>query len=306
MVSHPMWYKIVRPLAILLMVFPLLLSAERVPDDFILVSDPGSVNWSKGEILASGRAKIPEVVKNPDDFKYDPNDPNQPRNQAQARLLAKARARDAAVRNAAALIQNLTVNNGKKLSEYMKNENINNKVNSFINENGIIKDLAVSDSETAVTLSYQIFGANGLLSLNRSGDFRENFINFEYEEMPVLQMSNSQSYAGLVISASYLKLTPALAPRIFSEDGKLIYDSSYVLPQDAIASGVVTYAKTPFGQPKDVNLNYYHCAAIDTKTPMGSDIIIANEDALNLLSHNGTRMNLRKCRVIILASDENK
>jgi hypothetical protein len=189
------------------------------------------------------------------------------------------------------------------------------KINAFINGRYVIRDLVTGrepnedgDGRTGtetmtLTLVYQIFGEKGLLSLNDSDEFSENFINFDYEHFLATSLSNGKVWDGLVISAPFLKLTPALAPKIYSDNGRLIYDASKVMMEEAMKSGVVGYSKTPFNQPKDVSLRFYHCSAVNTKKFQGTDIIISNEDADQILCRPKSVDKLKHCRIVILAPD---
>lgn len=295
--------------------FPEIASAGFFQDDYVFRTNIGSVNWSRGIITVKGKGLFPDVIKDPNDPQYDPTGLNQVRSRAEAKLTARNRAMEDALHNAAVLIMEIQVGDGKKLKDHAVNPVIMGKVNAFINGRYKILDLvtgrdpnAERDSRTGsetltMTLTYQIFGEKGLLSLNDSDEFSDNFINFDYEHFTNSSLTNGKVWDGLVISAPYLHLTPALAPKIFAENGRLIYDASKVPMEEALKTGVIGYSKTPFNQPKDVSLRFYHCTALNTKKFRGTDIVISDEDADQILSRAKTVESLKHCRVVILAPD---
>jgi hypothetical protein len=310
--------KIISFISFCLFLFPGMLSAGFTWDDYVFKTNIGSVNWSRGVITVRGKGLFPDVVKDPNDPRYDPQALNQVRNRAEAKLAARNRAMEDALQNAADLIMGIQVEDGKRIRDYTANPVIQGKINAFINGKYVMKDLVTGrdppedgDSRTGtetmkLTLVYQIFGEKGLLSLNDSDEFSENFINFDYEHFLSSTLTNAKVWDGLVISAPFLKVTPALAPKIYAENGRLIYDASKVLKEEAVKSGVVGYSKTPFNQPKDVSLRFYHCSALNTKKFKGTDIVISNDDADQILARAKNVDSLKRCRVVILAPDGDK
>ena len=284
---------------------PFVLVAKQESNHFISQSVSGTINWSTGVVEIQGHAKIPEFIKNPDDPRYDANNPEQPRNEAQAKLLAKKLAKDTAIFEATKLITSINVDNEKTLKDYMNEPALNSKINNFINHNFKITDIEYTDESVIVYVSYFLYGEEGLLNQFVGGN-EPDVIPFNYEKFVSYPLTNNYSYAGLVVSAPNIEITPALNPKIYSENGNLIYDSRFIETKPAVASGIVNYGKTPFNLLKKVNLQYYHCSAIKTTTFRGSDIVISDEDAKTLLSNPKTIENLKNAKVIILSSDKKK
>ena len=288
-----------------LCLLPFLLFAKQNNNHFITKTSSGTIDWSTGIIEIQGYAKIPEFIKNPDDPRYDANNPEQPRNEAQAKLLAKNQAKENAILATTKLIKTINVDNEKTIGDYMNDPAINSKINNFVNDNFKITDIEYTDEAVIVYASYFLYGEHSLL--NQFIDGKESdIILFNYEKFVSYPLTNNHSYAGLVISAPDIEITPALNPKIYSENGNLIYDSRFIEAKPAVSSGIVNYGKTPFNLLKEVNLQYYHCSAIKTTTFDGCDIVISDEDAKTLLSNPETINNLKKAKVIILSSDKKK
>ncbi len=272
----------------------------------------GNIDWSTGKITVWGCADVPPVLKDPDHFHYQNGNYEQPRNLPQARLLAKNKAREKAYQNASSIIMKIQVQNEKTLNTYMANSFINNKVNNFINSPFRLKNIETYSNKCKITLEYNLYGEKGLLLLNDDQETANNFVNFYYEKYHETKRTNSQNWVdseknrtweGLVITTAAFPMTPALNPKIYAENGRIIYDSSLAYADAAAQTGLVLYAKKPFNLIKPVNIRYYHCTAIRTVPFGGSDIVISDEDANTILSSPGTLENLRRCKVIILAPD---
>ncbi|GEM_PF-7047105 len=270
-----------------------------------LVSFPyGTIDWSTGVVLVNGTAEIPQVLKNPDDFHYQSGDYNQPRSLPQARLLAKNKAKENALNNAEKIFMGIRIDSKTILKDYMENPVINGKVNSFINDPLKIKSVETFSNKYRITLEYALFGPKSLLALNNEPDFDDNFVNCYYEKYPAKGQTNIAFWEGLVVSAHYLQPAVALNPKIYAENGRLVYDSSLVYGDEAAQTGLVLYAKKPFGLTKPVNVRFFHSRAVNTAGFGSADIVISDEDADAILSSAKTLENLRKCKVIILAPDK--
>lgn len=276
--------------------------AGQDPGHYIQKTNGCMINWSTGEINISAYAEFPAIVNDPNDFDYRAGDYAQPRNEAQARLLAKDEAVRSALKKADRLFRGLNLNGEETLGEAMKTPGVNRRISGFIRSAWKMDDLQYDVRGVSVFIQYNIFGEKGLLSLNDDAE-EDSFLIFNREDFLDLGMKSRGAYEGLVISAPYLKLTPALAPKIYSENGNLIYDPSFLNASAAKKTGTVIYAKAPYGLVKKVNLQFFHCIAVNTTRFMGSDIVIRDEDAAILLSDPATVENLKSCKVVILASD---
>jgi len=271
-------------------------------DSFITGTNTAWIDWTRGEIVVQGTAEIPEVIRDPDDYRYQAKDYDQPRNVSQARLLAKKNAVQDALKTAASLIGNIRVSDKIKLSDAMRNATVNNKVNSYIDTKFRVRSLSTDALGCAVVLTWPLYGADGLMAMNDEPEFDDNFLNFGYEDVTNFTAASNKppAYPGLIISAPYLMLTPALAPRVISESGRLVYDSSFVFGQDAMKTGMASYAVWPFSGGK----SYFRCTALNTATFRGTDIVISDDDAKLILGNPASIEALKHCRVYIIAAEK--
>lgn len=272
-------------------------------EGFVIRTNGGIVDWATGKVTVSGKAKVQKFVKNRSDVSYDSEKVFQPHSLSEARLAARREAEENAIMNAYRVFYSIRVNNETTVEDYLKFPGVETKINSFIKEKGKLVGAVLEDDLWTVTLEYNLFGPNGFVALNDEEDPSDDFIRFHQESFPFyFKQTNKISWEGLVISAPYLKVTPALAPKIYAENGNLLYDCSFLRASDAIESGIAVYSTSPFNVIKTVNYRYYHCFAVNTTTFEGTDIVISDSDAQKIFSSPETIKNIRKCKVIILAA----
>lgn len=110
------------------------------------------------------------------------------------------------------------------------------------------------------------------------------------------------AYTGLIVDARGLGIRPALAPKILDMDGNEVYGSSMVSREWAIKQGMVGYAKD---MDKAAGNDRVAPAPISVKGvkaegPNKTDVVIANNDAAQILSMAENMNFLRQCKVMIL------
>lgn len=109
-------------------------------------------------------------------------------------------------------------------------------------------------------------------------------------------------YTGLLIDARELDLRPSLAPRIYSQDGKLLYGPEYLTAQAGTSRGVASYV-TEYGHKEVSRRAGRHpllTAALSVQGRYQTNLVIASEDAARLFDHPDTLRNLQKCKVVIM------
>ncbi|MEJ5284668.1 MAG: hypothetical protein WHS77_06405 [Brevinematales bacterium] len=110
-------------------------------------------------------------------------------------------------------------------------------------------------------------------------------------------------YDTLVIDLSpYPDFSPSLAPRIYDEDGNLVFGPETVDYEIFKKTGLCFYTKTlssAFSSPRTGKRIFYTMPKM-IKGELNTDIVIFNEDAKKLLSNRKTLSYLKNCNVIIV------
>ncbi len=171
------------------------------------------------------------------------------------------------------------------------------------------RSIIYDDKSVAVEKVFPFYGRDGFIPiLFRAGRDTDNF-----PENTVYVFSTV--FSGLVIDARGLNRRPAVSPRIFDQEHKLIYSADLMERDHFNEWGAVQYVT----DPKDLRIQQrfrvnsfsgeepFRIVAIPDDRLLVTDIMIFTEDAQILLNHLDTRSNLRQGRVVvILDSLENK
>ncbi|MCX7821137.1 MAG: hypothetical protein N2258_05615 [Brevinematales bacterium] len=110
-------------------------------------------------------------------------------------------------------------------------------------------------------------------------------------------------YDSVVIDLSpYPDFSPSLAPRIYDEDGVLVFGPETVDYEIFKKTGLCFYTKSltaAFSSPR-TGKRVFYIVPKDVKGELNTDIVIFNEDSKKLLSNRKTLTYLRNCNVIIV------
>jgi hypothetical protein len=157
------------------------------------------------------------------------------------------------------------------------------------------------DNDVTVTKVFPFFGKGGFATLLfRAGKDYGNFPTYESTYTP------STNFTGLVIDARNLGHIPAIAPRIFDEEHKLIYTADFIRRERFDQWGAVQYTVDPLYRDhiRRVGDNPFRIVARRDDKLMPTDISIFTEDAQVLLAREATRSSLEEGRVIIILEED--
>jgi len=245
----------------------------------------GSVNWSKGLIVAKGIGAPPQ--------KYY--------GKPQARPVALRAARLDAMRNILEVIQGVRIDSATTVKNFAtESDVIMSKVDGMVRGAKVVKQEYMSDGTVEVTLEMSLHGGFAQLVLPSEIKQVEAVMPVASRSMPAA--STSEVYTGLVIDAKGLRVKPAMAPKILDETGREVYGSAYVSREYAVQQGMSGYGKdlaAVQSNPRVTN-NPIIVKGLRTEGPGGSDIVISNAAASKLKSASENLSFLKKCRVMIV------
>jgi hypothetical protein len=110
------------------------------------------------------------------------------------------------------------------------------------------------------------------------------------------------AFSGLIVDARGFRLEPALAPRIFDQDGYEVYGTRFANRENGVEVGLVVYASNVEHLTKleRVGENPLHVRAIAVGGEYAADLVVANGDA-RIIHAAASGINfLAECRVIII------
>src|SRR6056297_680502 len=278
-----------RKLLVILMIIPLLTFTvigqveERSNNEGekVQVLENGEINWTKLKIKAVGIG-----VPNPD---------LSPQGQ---RALVKRAAKQAAFRNLLEITQGVHVSSETTVENFMlKDDVIKSKVDGILRGYKVEDVKYMSDSTIEVVVSIIIKGelAKAMLPLYKR--------NREDMTMPQIgdKAKADTDYTGLIIDATDLEVLPCMAPKVYSENKKIVYDAAYVDSEYAIQNGVVGYAKDVSmaknnERVSDNPLVVKAVKASDNKR----DIYISKKDAELITNNEKLIEDVKKCKVMFI------
>lgn len=309
------------------------------PTDAVEAKNTGSINWTMGEVYATGiGAPSPQAV-----------------NAAQARAMAERAATVVAYRNLLETVKGVRVDSETVVENFMvRSDVIRTQVDGIVKGARIVKKQNLPDGSVEVLVAMPMKGAfmNAIVPENfgRTSDLppalhvplpqKPSDIKPQQkpepakpapappsppaaeptkpmpapekkaepqQPAPVVQAGPSASFkggvaTGLVIDGRGLGLRPALLPKILDDNGREIYVGQVVTRTNAVEQGVAGYAK-------DVNAAANNFRVTDNPVIIKgaraagasrTDIMLAQADAETLRNLGGRGEFLQYCRVIIV------
>lgn len=213
----------------------------------------GKIDWTAKTVTARGSGAPSKKAKNP----------------AAARLGAERAAKLDAFRNILEALKGVQVDATRSADDVMSNGQIKAKVQGVLRGAKVIDTVYYSDLSVDVVLRMPINGAvTQALALPGVGS----------KKVPA---KGEARYSGLVINARGLGVVPAIAPRVFDEQGKSVYGPEFVSKATMDKSGVVDYVKSLDDAKKSARVSDKPLIvrAIGTGANGKSDIVLSNADA---------------------------
>ncbi|MDQ6950900.1 MAG: hypothetical protein Q9M26_04480 [Mariprofundales bacterium] len=251
--------------------------------DFIERSANGSINWSSGEVHATGIGVPPERYK-----KYP----------ARARAMAIRAAKIDALRNLMEQMQGVRVESQTLMKDAAIDSDLVRTTMkgtvrnaSMVGKPHYMEDMSV-EIEMAVNYRQSIAApAAKIVTQQLQQEARSQ------PQAPIESAPNAP-ITGLIIDAHGLGLRPAIAPKIVTKSGKVIY--SALIADSSHDSELVAYDRS-LNDAKKLARAGDHPAVIKGSSVQDiSDIVISDADAARLDQMGGLNSVLRQARVIII------
>jgi hypothetical protein len=301
--------------------------ADPAGGDAIETTSSGIINWTAGEIFATGIG-VP---------------PAQPGNVAQARAMAERAAFVVALRNLLEAVKGVRVDSESVVENYIvKSDVIRTRVDGLVRGARIVNTKYLSDGSVEVQVGMQLRGA--LMDALLPESFgKHSGTQLPLKPEPAVQppikpeptkpspiipapatpenkpepvkpspapipeggtttVFKGGVATGLVIDGTGLNLRPALLPKIIDANGQEIYVGQIVTRTNAVDQGVAGYAKDVNAATNNFRVtdNPAIIKGIRASGTARTDIVVGQDDAqtLRLLSSKGNF--LQYCRVIIV------
>jgi len=270
---------------ILLHIFPPDCPADQknpLAGDCITKFETGTVNWTTGMIMASGKAS--------------------PADQSlESKELVTLSAKAEAVKNILDTLKQIKINNELTVNDYASQSTvILAGLEKTARGAGVSKQVYTSALAAEITLETSMFG--GFLQLVLPEEIRQiPKINPEINPKIVPGIGKSL-YSGLVIDARGLGIEPVLDPVIISEQGHEIYSSVFISREFAVQNGICKYVCNldQALQDKRIGDNPMVLKGLRKEGSKNATLVISMSDYLVLEKTTERHTFLNECRVIIV------
>lgn len=234
----------------------------------------GEVNWSEQVIRATGSG-VP-----------NPEIPNV----AAARIGAERAAKADALRNILETLKGVRVDSQTLVVNAMtQSDMIRTQVQGIVRGAKVVDKRYLPDGAVEVTVEIPMTGplAQALLPPTAFGS----------QSVP---KAGNPVYTGIVLDSRGLNLRPAMAPKVFDEDGREVYGSAFVSQEWATKYGILGYVKDLDAAQKNdrVATNPLLIKAVKVTGTGGSDIVISSADAQGLRDLTKNLSFLEQCRAL--------
>ncbi|MDH5717187.1 MAG: hypothetical protein OEZ22_06080 [Spirochaetia bacterium] len=211
-------------------------------------------------------------------------------------------------------LEELTVDETNLMKDILRANSLFSREYSLFLETLEIKKMFFQENKIVTAMTIPLRGAKGLLSRMPISWNMYAYEALKEEEYvtDAYQISNVKSeylkplvpvkYTGLIIDARKLELLPSFAPKIYDQNGRLIYGPEFVPEKTGKLRGVAGYVSKI--EDKEVELRAGKkpllIIAVETLGNYKTNVVILSNDAKKIFDHKQNLENLRKCRVVFL------
>ena len=107
----------------------------------------------------------------------------------------------------------------------------------------------------------------------------------------------------MIVDCSGMRVRPAMVPKVYDEDGQLVYGPPFISREYAVKDGVARYVRDLASSKTEadgrVASRPLTVKGIRTSKTGSSDMVISNADAARVKASAGNLRSLQRCRVLI-------
>lgn len=244
------------------------------------------IDWLKGKIFTIGDNSLAiDEHGSPVDFES-----GNKISISDTRIISYERSREKALIEAIKLINEIQVDNEKKIKDL------------------VLTDLTVRQNITRIIETYSAYkdkttdylATSCELELNTGYLLNAINYNFPRDSFPIHDSAGiSTLYTSLIVDVRGLKIKPMLLPSILNENGLEVYSKNFINPSDAVKYNMVTYVYNEKDAMKDKKAGRHPLFSVALKN-MNGNPVISDEAVKKMFSNKKNIEYLSKCRVIFI------
>ncbi|GAB6138119.1 LPP20 family lipoprotein [Halanaerobaculum tunisiense] len=258
---------------------------SQADDLFSNENKKAEVNWEKSVVKAQGYGVAPDYINN----------------DAQAKLMAREAAITLAQRRLLETINGVQIDSSQTIKNAQIESNVvNKKLSGVIKDASIIKEENPKQEVYKVVMEVKFYGPNGVLK----AIFPE--LEGANNQSKQQQVNNStgnlaQDYTGIIINTLNLDVEAALAPKVYSGNGNLVYGMDVINSEGVITDGIVGYSRSLASAKANSRIgnNPLVVNAQRMKGDYKTDIVLAADQARQVRQVGQTNNIFTACKVII-------
>jgi len=259
-------------------------------EDYIEQGMSGSINWSKGEVHATGIGVPPEKY-----LKYP----------ARARAMAVRAARVGALSNLLEQLQGVRVDS-------------QTIVKDMAVDSAVIRTQASGMIQHASLVGEPHYMEDGSVEVEMAVNYRQSLTPTVIAQVQKKQQISNQAapsnavappaaslaantgnvITGLVIDARGLGMQPSMAPKVLKRDGKVIFSTLQV--QGRVDDGLVAYATSPDDANVRARVGEHPMVIRAVRVRNFGDVVIGDDQAKKLDATGGFSAVIREAKVAII------
>jgi hypothetical protein len=257
---------------------------------YIIRLPNGTVNWSTGEIMASGSGSP-----------VDKHDPNATDAEAAVYSIAMLNAGQ----NLFDILQRVRIDSQGRMADLAaRDPQLLVKAREMVYASREVENLRMLDDAGTLTvyLQFQLHGGFAQLVLPREIIHVDSITKVMPGKNAPAEAADPDAYTGLVVDARNIGTQPAMAPRILDENGRDVYGPAFASREFAVQKGMSVYETDFDAATANPRIGDAPLIAKGLRTEgLGRcDIVIANADAARIRQSSDHLLFLRECRVVIV------
>ncbi|MCB1308031.1 MAG: hypothetical protein KDK30_07625 [Leptospiraceae bacterium] len=253
------------------------------------------IDWTNGVLYARAEVRLPRIVFDSSNPEF--GQPGTATSITGARSQARFEARELAALRLMNALTGLQLDSRFTVREKMNQDRVLREQMGYVSDHFVVRSRHTGEGYVSVELALPFLGDNGLYALlSRS----------YYNTRPVPEVGPVDvvdEVTGIVIDMrEFPDFQPSLEPRIFSDQGRMIYGPEMVTRTCAMRRGMGIYYTSDEMARRDrrVGLRPYYVYAAGLVGPDRTDLYLDAHDVERLLGHASGRQALHYCAVVFV------
>ena len=258
--------------------------------EYLVQLSNGSINWSTGEIIASGSGSP-----------VDKKAPNATDAEAGVYSIAMLNAGQ----NLFTILQQIRIDSRLRMGGLSARDPLLLvKAREMVYASPEVETRRRTDGNGKLTvyLQFQLHGGFAQLVLPREITHVDSITKVMPGKNAPAEAADPDAYTGLVVDARNIGTQPAMAPRILDQSGQEVYGPAFASREYAVQKGMTGYA-TDFDAAtasRRIGDAPLIVKGLRTDGLQQCDIVIANADATRIRKSSDHLLFLRQCQVVIV------